>query len=407
MLTSLELLPMNEVTRRIERCRQFLARMEPEAGGMLICSRPNVYYLTGTLGYGLVWIPLEGEPVLMLRKGIERARVESPFRHVLSFKSYKDLAPLCAEAGSPFSSCIAVDKNGFNWSMADMLQSRMKGITFVSCDNALAHAKAVKSEWELNKLRICGERHRKALDEVLPSRIRPGMTELEIAQIYAAVVFECGGSGLIRMNAHGEENIVGYVSAGESGNYPTSYNGPLGSRGQHPAVPFLGDAGTVWKPGMLLSGDLGFSVEGYTTDKTQTYWAGSASSISDTIQRAHDVCVRIYEHAVESLKPGAIPATIWQDALHIAVQAGYKDEFMGCSADRVPFLGHGVGLAMDEFPVFANGFTEPLEEGMVVAIEPKIGLPGVAMVGLEHTLEITATGARSLTGETRNIIVVE
>ncbi|MEG2140772.1 MAG: M24 family metallopeptidase [Bilophila sp.] len=288
-----------------------------------------------------------------------------------------------------------------------MLQSRMTGMRFVACDTVLARAKAVKSAWELNKLRICGERHRKALDDVLPLRIHSGMSELDVAHIYTEVAFACGDSGLIRMNAHGEENFFGYVSVGASSIYPTAYNGPLGSRGLHPAVPFMGDAGTIWKPGMLLATDLGFSVEGYITDKTQTYWSGSAASIPDAVQSAHEVCVNIYQRAVAALKPGAIPATIWQDAAAFAAQSGYKDTFMGFGSDRVPFLGHGVGLAMDEYPVFAAGFNEPLEEGMVVAIEPKISLPGLAMVGLEHTLEITANGAHSLTGETLHIIPVE
>lgn len=64
-------------------------------------------------------------------------------------------------------------------------------------------------------------------------------------------------------------------------------------------------------------------------------------------------------------------------------------------------------MTVDECPAFARGFVEPLEKGMVVALEPKIGLPGIGMVGLEHTLEITEEGARSLTGIQKEIILLK
>lgn len=406
MLTALEQLPPNELVHRHERCRNLLSQRLPEAGGLLVSSRILIYYLTGTLGVGLVWLPLEGEPVLLVRKGMERAKLESPLVHIFPFKSYKEVPSLCAAAESPLSPVIAIDKNGLSWSMAEVLQNRLNQYRFLSGDAILTETRMLKTPWELNKLRLCGERHRKALDEVLPLRIHAGLSELQIAHRAAMTFFECGNSGLLRMNAYGEENFLGYVSAGDSGNYPTYYNGPLGCRGLHPAVPFLGDAGTIWKSEMLLSTDLGFNVEGYNTDKTQTYWSGSPSSIPDDLRRAHDVCIQIYEQITEELKPGSLPEELWNKAVKIANEAGQSEGFMGLGRDKVPFLGHGIGLAVDESPVFAAGFTTPLEAGMVVAIEPKIGIPGRGMTGVEHTLEITEKGARSLTGSTKQILSV-
>ena len=89
MSIELERLPASEMERRIECCRTLMRRFAPEAGGMLVCSRISIYYLTGTLGVGLVWVPMEGEPVLMVRKGLERARKESPLRTVFAFRSYR------------------------------------------------------------------------------------------------------------------------------------------------------------------------------------------------------------------------------------------------------------------------------------------------------------------------------
>ena len=400
----LEQLPISETERRIELCRTLMRRFAPEAGGMLICSRISIYYLSGTLGIGLLWVPMAGEPVLMVRKGLERAKRESPLSHILSFRSYKEIAALCAEAGSPLASVIAVDKNGFSWSMAEMLQEKLGAVSFVSCDAVLSRAKSVKSAWEMNKMRKAGDGLRRTLDELLPARIHPGMSELEIAHAYVAAAWECDNSGQMRMNAHGEESYVGSVSAGDSGVYPTYYNGPLGYRGLHPAVPFMGNRERIWERDMLLSTDLSFSFEGYHSDRTQTYWCGGP--IPDAIMRPHQACVDIYMRVIEKLRPGTTPQELWVLSCELAEKSGYAEGFMGLGRDKVAFLGHGVGLTLDEYPAFARGFDEPLEEGMVVAIEPKIGIPGIGMVGVEHSLEITAEGARSLTGDTTEIILV-
>lgn len=399
--------PSEELARRYERCRRLLQQYAPDAGGMLVVSRINIYYLTGTLGWGLVWLPLEGEPVLMLRKGLERAAMESPLRHVVPFKSYKEVAALCTECGSPLTPVIAVDKNGFSWTMAEMLQSRLSSIRFASCDAVLAQARAVKSAWELGVLRRCGALHAAVLDDALPARMRPGMNEQEIARLYVEAVFACGGNGMLRMSAHGEENFFGYASAGTSGIYPTYYNGPLGCKGMCPAIPFMGDAERVWERGAPLSIDMGFNAEGYNTDRTQVYWSGPTASIPEEVRRAHAVCVEVFERTAAELKPGAVPAKLWEQACTLVEREGQTEGFMGLGRNKVPFLGHGIGLSVDETPVFAKGFAAPLEEGMVVAIEPKIGIPGIGMVGLEHTLEITASGSRSLTDTETGLIGID
>jgi Xaa-Pro aminopeptidase len=83
------------------------------------------------------------------------------------------------------------------------------------------------------------------------------------------------------------------------------------------------------------------------------------------------------------------------------------DCFMGVDKrHRVKFLGHGVGLHIDEFPVIARGFDEPLEENMVLALEPKKAVPGIGMAAVEDTYVVTPEGGRCVTGGGRDIIVV-
>lgn len=404
--TALECLPASEALLRRDKCLRQLERFAPEASGLLVFSRINIYYLAGTLGNGLLWLPRAGEPVLLLRKGMGRAALESPVRCIREFRSYKEVPGLLAGAGSPLGEVAAAEMAGLPWSLAVNLQERLSGVRFVPGDAALSRARSIKTAWELAKQREAGERHRQGLHDVLPLLIRPGMTEREIAARCIDAYLELGHGGLMRMSAPGEEVFFGHIAADDSGNYPHYYNGPMGFRGAHPALPCLG-SDTVWRSGTPLTVDMAFNFEGYGTDKTQMFWAGGPDSMPDGARRAYDLCVAVHDFAASAMRPGAVPAHIWRDVLDMVGRTPFADGFMGLGENQVPFLGHGIGLAIDERPVIARGFDEPLEEGMVLAVEPKIGLPGFGMVGLENTFEIRPDGARSLTGDDTGIIFVD
>jgi len=89
------------------------------------------------------------------------------------------------------------------------------------------------------------------------------------------------------------------------------------------------------------------------------------------------------------------------------LEPAFLENFMGFGDRRANFLGHGVGLQIDELPILAEKFDEPLEAGMVLALEPKKGIPGVGLVGLEDTFVVTPQGGRSLTGTHPGLLLVE
>lgn len=407
MFEALATIPQRELDRRHTVCRDHLQTLAPEAGGLLVFSRLNIYYLTGTMGQGVFWLPLQGDPVLMIRKGIERARLESGLKHIVPFKSYGDMAGIAADAGCPFSKKLAAITSGLSWQLGMMLESKLSNHEFVAGDHALALTRAVKSDWELEIMRLCGERHHRSLYELIPQKIRPGMNERQIAHICLDDFLKHGHQGMMRMQAHGEEAFLGHVAAGDSGNYPSSFNGPVGLRGEHPAAPVMGYAGKDWKKGEPLTLDIGFVLDGYQTDKTQIYWGGADSTIPDTVRRAHDFCIEVQNRVAEMAQPGMTPEELYLYSLVEAEKHGLTEGFMGLGDNKVPFLGHGIGLNVDEYPALARKFTQPIEAGMVLALEPKVGIEGIGMVGVENTFEVTETGARSITGELFDIVCVE
>jgi len=378
----------------------------PDAGGLLVFSRLNIYYLTGTLASGLLWLPLEGPPVLLCRRGETRARLESPLENILAFRSFRDVPHLLSQAGSPLAAEVAAEMSGLSWSLSNLLRLHLRNCSFHSGDEVLARARSVKSPWEVERLSRAGNRHALALQALLPPFLTPGMTEEAVAHRTWEVLFGQGHNGLLRMQNYGEEIFLGHVSAGDSANYPSVMNGPVGVRGVHPSVPFMGSPTTVWHEGQPLTIDVGFSLEGYQTDKTQIYWAGAGETIPEGVRAAHDFCVELQQRLSEKLRPGAVPSELAAFAFALAAERGWKEGFMALGGNKVPFVGHGIGLAIDEYPALAVGFDDPLQESMVLALEPKIGLPGTGMVGVENTFEVTPSGGRCLTGHNFNIICV-
>jgi Xaa-Pro aminopeptidase len=149
--------------------------------------------------------------------------------------------------------------------------------------------------------------------------------------------------------------------------------------------------------------DIGFAVDGYHTDKTMVYMFGRP--LPEEAIALHRQCVEIQQQLAALLQPGAIPSEIYAGVLE-GLDPEFLQNFMGFGDRRANFLGHGVGLQIDEMPVLAEGFEEPLAAGMVLALEPKKGVPGVGMVGIEDTFVVTPQGGRSLTGTHPGLILV-
>jgi Xaa-Pro aminopeptidase len=399
--------PRAEIERRQERCRWELAGAAPAAGGLLVFSRLNIFYLSGTFVGGVLWLPIEGEPVLLCRRGIERARLESPLATILTYRSFRDLPGLLAQAGSPLSGTAAAEMGGITWALGRTLAEHLAPAHLVPGDRVLGLARAVKSPWELELMREAGRKHGRCMSEKFPALIAPGMTEREIAHRAWEVLFAAGHQGQLRMENYGEEIFLGHVAAGENANYPSVYNGPVGVRGEHPASPHMGHAAKRWERGEPLVCDFGFVLDGYHTDKTQVYWPGRREEIPPRAAAAHTFCVDVQSWLAEQLRPGSVPSRMAEHCFAWAEREGWAEGFMALGGNKVRFLGHGIGLAIDEYPVIAKGFDAPLEEGMTLALEPKLGIPGFGMVGVENTFEVTPDGGRCLSGDKFEIICVE
>ncbi|MBW2645963.1 MAG: M24 family metallopeptidase [Deltaproteobacteria bacterium] len=122
---------------------------------------------------------------------------------------------------------------------------------------------------------------------------------------------------------------------------------------------------------------------------------------------AHNICLAIQEKVSALLKPGVRPSEIFELVYdEIVIPKNFKLNFMGFGGNRVRFLGHGIGLVLDEFPAIAKKIDYPLKENMVIAVEPKKGLEGIGLVGIENTFLVTSKGGERLTPGSDEITIL-
>lgn len=402
MLQPIETLPLGEVSTRISNCQRYLRELHPEASGLLLSNRVNIYYCTGTFANGYLWLPQEGDPTLFVRKALDRAQTESPHIKARAFRSFGTLANFFTEQGfSP--EAIALENNTIPYDIVLRLQSKLPKTRFLAGDMVLTKARAVKSSWELQKMRQAGLVHEKAMMNYLPQHMTLGMSERAIGIALYTFFLNNGYVGPTRMGGFAQELFIGNVTVGMNGDYPNSFNGPQGNMGAHPATPYGGGT-AVWQKNTLLTIDAGYTFQGYNTDKTTVYFGGKKQDIPQQVLDAHQCCCEIEQAIAERLRPGAIPATLYELSLTMANACGFSEGFMGLGNNKVPFLGHGIGLVVDEWPVIAHRFELPLEMNMTLAIEPKITVPGYGMVGTENTYIVTESGGESLTGKPSPLI---
>ncbi|MDP4093222.1 MAG: Xaa-Pro peptidase family protein [Bacillota bacterium] len=391
--------PLSELEIRMKRFRGKMDESNPDWNIAVIFSKINQYYFTGTMQDGMLIIPRDGQPVYWVRRSIERAELESLFPVIKPMASYRDAA---AFAGK-IPDTVYLETEVVPLAMYLRFQKYFPFKNVKAADRQIADVRSVKSNYETALMKQAGELHRLALEEYVPGILKEGMSEAELGTELFSFLVRQGHHGVARFGMFETEMLLGHVCFGDSSIYPAYFNGPGGNCGLTPAVPLLGSRERRLKKGDLIHIDIGCGIDGYHTDKTMTYMFGDY--LPDAVVAEHNKCVAIQDKVAEMLTPGSIPADIYNSVMN-SLEPEFLENFMGFGNRKVKFLGHAIGLQVDEMPVLADGFTEPLQEGMVFAVEPKKGIQNIGMVGIENTFIVTPGGGKCITGNSRGLIPV-
>jgi Xaa-Pro dipeptidase len=390
--------PLTELINRLKRFRARMDKTQPGWEMAAITGKVPLYYFTGTMQDGLLLVPYDGDDVFWVRQSYERAADESFFPDLRKMKSYRDVAAGMGKI--PREMFLETDLVPIA-----QLQRMQKHIPFTDVkpvDAEISAVRAKKSLYELSLMERAGKIHRYVLEDCVQGMLAEGIDEVTFAcDLYSLMVKE-GHQGIIRFGMF-NEMLLGQIGFGTSSISPICVDTPGGVSGMHPSVPQMGCRERKLGKGDLVVIDIGCGYHGYQTDKTLSYMFGR--SLPDAAIQEHLRCVDIQDTMASMLKPGAIPSEIYRTIL-AGIEPSFRTNFMGFGDRKVKFLGHGIGLWIDEMPVIAEGFDEPLEEGMVFALEPKKGIPDIGLVGIENTFVVTPQGGRSITGHSRGLIEV-
>jgi Xaa-Pro aminopeptidase len=382
--------PRSELDQRIARLRAQL--VSADCDGALILQNADLFYLSGTAQQSHLYVPADGHPLLMTRKSHARARLESALESVVPLRSPRQLLHLIAEHGLARPRRVAMELDVLPVNPFRMYQQLLPGVEIVDCSAALRQLRAVKSAYELALIRRTAEQS-EVVYRAVPDLLREGMTELDLAGQLEAVSRRAGNQGVVHMRNWNSEIFYGHLLSGANAAVPSFMDAPTAGPGVNPAIA-QGANDKPIRAGEPVLIDYLFASEGYLVDQTRIYVIGELPA---DLHDAHRAMLAVQAAVVDAARPGVDGAALWQLAAEVAANWGVQDHFMGYGDDRVRFVGHGVGLELDELPVLAEGQTTPLEEGMVVALEPKCIFPGRGVVGIENTHVVTPAGLERLT----------
>ena len=389
-----------------ERIEQRLVSLRTElaAGGLdgaVIVQNTDLAYFTGTNQQAHLIVPTRGEPRLLVRRTLERARAESPLARIESLRSLSGLAPALADVGLEPGSRIGFELDVLRAATYLGYVRRLDGYRVEDASAAIAAVRSRKSPQDIADMRVAAAQVDQATRAV-PGLLQPGLTESQVQVEVESILRRAGHQGLMRYRGFNQELHFGQVLSGAGGAVPGYSDSPLCGSGPNPVIG-KGAGSRALAAGDPVIVDVVGAWNGWLADQTRTFAIGS---VAPDVRAAYDVAVAILRAVEVELRPGAIPAELFTLAERMAADAGLEHHFMGAGAARVRFLGHGIGMEVDETPVLAPGFDQPLVEGNVVAIEPKFVFVDRGAVGIENTYAVTATGYDTLTTAPEELIEV-
>lgn len=356
------------------------------ADGLLICDNVNLYYVSGRIFRGYCYIPVKGEPIFFVRRPLGLNGTQ-----VVYIRKPEEIGEYLQKNGVAFPDKLLLESDSISYSDYKRYETIFTPKEVLNGTALLRRCRSIKTPYEIDLIRRSGELHAKAY-ETIPSLYRKGMTDVEFSIELEHECRKLGSLGIFRIFGQSMEIFMGSVLAGDNADTPSPYDFAMGGAGLDVSLP-VGCNGTVLTEGMSLMVDMGGNFTGYMTDMTRTYAIGSVQELA---LKAHETSIAIHQAIAAKARPGVAAKDLYELAAEMANDARLSDYFMG-HRQKAGFIGHGVGIEINEAPVLAPRSRDILAEGMVFALEPKFVIPGTGALGIENTYAVTADGVEKLT----------
>jgi Xaa-Pro aminopeptidase len=395
----METVPKREIDKRI--CRFQAELVAVKLYGAFILQNADLFYFSGTIQTAVLFVPANGDPILMVQKNHERAQLESSLNQVIAVKNKNRIPQVLNDFNFDQLATAGLEMDVLPANLYLWFQRTLPQCRWADVSGIIRKLRMLKSDYEIQQIEKATAILHTGLTQI-KSVIREGITELEIDGHLAMIARREGHMGTLRMRGWNQEMTHAHVLSGESGSAVSLLNSPQGGTGNTPAMA-QGAGFRRVKKNEPIGIDYGVAINGYVGDQFRTYVIGD---LSDPLKKAYACARDILSLLIDKARMGVSCAELYAAASAKANAEGLGDFFMGYGEGQVKFIGHGIGLEIDEYPVISPHFDAVLEKDMVLALEPKFVFPQKGVVGLEDDYLVTSNGLKRLTRTEQTLIQI-
>ena len=353
------------------RNRRIADRLKSQGiDAILVSENANLYYTSGRVFCGFTYITADGSVTYFVRRpvGLSGDNV----RYIRKPEQIAEMLPA-------MPATIALELDTTPYSTVERLRKIFGDAQVANGSDVLRRCRAVKTPYEIARLNESGVHHVMAYSRI-PRIYRGGMTDVELQVEIERVLRNEGCLGQFRIAGGSMELFMGNLLTGDNADNPSPYDFAMGGAGLDLSLP-VGCNGSAISPGHTVMVDMCGNFTGYMTDMTRVFYVGR---LDETAAKAHQLSIDIHHRLAKEFHAGCEAKRMYEVAMEMVTAAGMDDYFMG-HTQKAGFIGHGVGIEVNELPVLAPRSRDVLEEGNVIAIEPKFVIPHVGAVGIENT----------------------
>ena len=379
--------PRSEIERRTAAIQVELRRAGID--GLFIVQRADLFYFSGTAQNGFLYLPAEGKPLLAIKQSVSRARAESALENIVAIDSIKALPGLIADVhGRPLKR-LGLELDVLPVNEFRFYRDLFKPKDCLDGSPLILRVRSIKSDWEVLQLEATAAMTCLTFD-YMRTVIAPGLTEMQFAGMFEVYARTIGHGGKLRVRHYNTEGYPWHVLSGLNGGRVGVLDSPASGAGTSAAFP-AGAGSRRLRADEPIMVDLGSVKNGYHMDETRMFAIGS---MPQRAYRASRAAIDIHDTLIERAKPGVALGELFDQGLTLADRMGFRDVFLGPNGHQVNFVGHGIGIELIEPPIIARGRKNPLEAGMVFALEPKLVYENEFAAGVESVFQVTETGGR-------------
>ncbi len=369
---------------RISKVRREMALVGADA--LLIADNTDIYYLCGAVFRGYVYVPVQGRCLMFVIRPVDLQGDD-----VIYVRKPEQIPAELERLGLSVPSCLGLELDDLSYSDVERLRSAMSPRGVCNASTVMRRARMVKTDAEVRLIHEDGMKQAAAYRKI-PRIYKEEMTDVEFQIEVERLLRLEGCLGYYRTSGRLMEINMGSVLNGDNADNPTPYDFAVGGGGVDLSLP-VGADGRTMKPGTTVMVDMCGNFNGYQSDMTRVW---SIGAVTDLAVKCHECSRKILRELEKMALPGVPVANLYHRAMEIVEAEGLANHFMG-HVQKAPFIGHGVGIQLNELPVITPRSKDVLAENMVIAIEPKFVVPKVGAVGVENTYRVTPSGLECLT----------